>query len=55
MGETLAWYDEAVKKGRETYPDMEDHYCPDCGYELVRGSVAYEEGFHFDGCPTVTE
>lgn len=45
-------YQMDIDKGEKNYPDLEDRTCPKCGWLLVRGSINYHEGFHFDGCPT---
>jgi hypothetical protein len=50
MGD-MQWYFDSLEKADKKYPDMEDVSCTKCGYPLVRNSVAYFEGFHFDGCP----
>lgn len=45
-----SYEDELHRKADKSYPDLEDRYCPQCGNRLVRGSVSYYEGFHFDSC-----
>lgn len=38
------------EKADRKYPDLEDRHCWKCGGRLVRGSMSYYEGWHFDSC-----
>lgn len=49
------WYNKGLEEAKKKYPHLEDKACPKCGWLLVRGSIGYDEGFHFDGCPTEEE
>lgn len=49
--DNLDWYYEKLEKADQEHPDMEDKYCHKCGMFLVKDSINYHEGYHFDGCP----
>jgi hypothetical protein len=51
LASVFEWYNKGIKEAEKKYPDLPDKSCPRCGWNLVRGSVGYQEGFHFDGCP----
>jgi hypothetical protein len=52
IDEVRKWYNKGVAEGERKFPNLKDRYCPKCGWVLVRGSIGYDEGWHFDGCPT---
>lgn len=49
------WYDQVLESAERNYPHLKDIHCPKCGLKLVRGSIGYYKGHHFDGCPTSKE
>ena len=45
------WYYKWVREAEKKHPELENRTCVSCGFPLVKASVGYYEGFHFDGCP----
>lgn len=41
---------ERYARSDDDEPELEDRYCPRCGVRMTRGSMAWDEGYHFDTC-----